>query len=138
MKKILIILAFAFCIMPASAIVLQGGVIHENGRTITPFYFHGTQTGYGIQYDDDLYHNFYYDLNGKLTQYDVLDKPRTQFPHNTTSYDANKNIISKSKSISKTEQFVYNADGSLKAHWIGNDCFDAQGNQLSSHRELPE
>lgn len=138
MKKILIILAFLFCIIPVSAEILQGGIVHENGRTITPFYFQGVQTGYGVQYDDDLYHNFYYDMAGNLTQYDVIDKPRTQFPHITISYDANKKIISKSKSISKTEQIVYNADGSIKAHWLGNDCYDAKGNKLSSHRELPQ
>lgn len=138
MKTFLIFLTFILCLLPCNAEVLQGGIVHEDGRTITPFYFQGIQTGYGIQYDNDLYHNYYYDMQGNLTQYDILDKPRTQFPHITTSYDANKNVISKSKSISKTEQIVYNSDGSFKARWIGNDCYDEKGNKLSSRRELPK
>ena len=140
MKKIftIITIIFAFFITFSSAQceVLKGGVVHDNGKTITPFYYQGKLNSYGIQYDDDLYHAYYYDTSGNLIQYDVLKNPRNTYPNWTISYDADKNIISKSKSISKTEQYIYNSDGTLKAHWVGNNCYDANGNLLSSKREL--
>lgn len=136
MKKIIFIFIFIIFCFPVYSEVLTGGIIHEDGKTITPFYFNGKINSFGIQYDNDLYHNFYYDTQGKLIQYDVLDRARNEFPHTTTSYDSNKNIISISKSISKTEQFTFTPDGKLKAHWIGNECYDAYGNKLSSSRIL--
>lgn len=139
MRKFVICLFILFLGLPANSdALLKGGVIYHNGKTITPFYYKGVFTGYGVQYDDDKYHNFYYDLGGNLTQYDVLDKPRDEFPHNTVSYDSTGEIISKSTSLSKTEQVVYNTDGSIKARWIGNKCYDANGNTLTSSRVLPE
>lgn len=136
MRIVIIVLTMIFMSGFAFAEVLQGGVIHENGKTITPFYYQGQSNGYGVQYDDDPYHAYYYDVDGKMNQYDVLDKPRNVFPHSTTSYDAQGNVISTSKSISKTEQYVYYPDGRLRAHWVGNNCYDADGKLLSSKRTL--
>ena len=139
MRSFLLILICLIFTLPVQAeMLLKAGIVHENEKTITPFYYNGVQTGYGIQYDDDPYHNFYYDLYGTLTQYDVLDKPRNVFPHNTISYDATGEIISKSISFSKTQQVVYTPDGKLKARWSGNDCYDANGDKLTSSRVLPK
>ena len=142
MKNLFIIFILSFSLIlslnsVSAQMLLKGGVVRDNGKIITPFYYNGVQIGYGIQYDDDLYHNFYYDLYGTLTQYDVLDKPRTEFPHNTVSYDATGEIISKSISFSKTQQVVYTPDGKLKARWDGDNCYDANGNKLTSSRALP-
>lgn len=136
MRIVIISLIMLLLSLPASAEVLEGGVIYENGKTTTPFYFKGKLNSYGIQYDNDPYHAYYYDLNGNLIQKDVKDKPRYTYPHNTISYDAQGNVISRSRNVAPKDQYVYNPDGSFKAHWVGNKCYDANGNLMSSSREL--
>ena len=116
--------------------ILKGEVFYDDGKTVTPFFYKGKLNGYGVQYDNDLLHNYYYDLSGNLTQYDVLDRPRNIFPNKTVSYDANGKIISYSESYSKSEQVVFNPKGVLIARWIGNVCYDSDGKMLSSRREL--
>lgn len=136
MKIVIISLIILLISLPASAQTLEAGVTYENGKTTTPFYFHGKLNSYGVQYDDDPFHAYYYDLKGNLIQKDVKDKPRNTFPHKTISYDAYGNIISISENVAPKEQYVYDADGSFKAHWIGNKCYDKNGNLLQSSRDL--
>ena len=76
MQRILIVITFLFVIFiqPSFAQVIQGGVqedmhvseiTHRDGKIITPFFYKGQQNGYGIQYDNDLLHAYYYDMQGK-------------------------------------------------------------------------
>lgn len=80
---------------------------------------------YGVRFDNDPYHNYYYDNKGNLFKVDVLDKPQNEYPHRSVAYNEKGNIINSTFVVSKDEQYIFNAQRKLVGHWVGKYCYDA-------------
>lgn len=89
---------------------------------------------YGVRFDSDPYHNYYYDKTGKLFKVDVLNKPQNEYPHTSVAYDSKGNIINSTFVISKDEQYIFNPQKKLVGHWVGQYCYDAN-NRIQMTRE---
>ena len=102
--------------------VLRGNT-RLDGRTIATF----SDGTYGVRFDDDLFHNYYYNANGSLFKVDELDKPDNVYPHRSVSYDRTGALMQSALVISKNESYIYNLQKKLIAHWVGENCFDENG-----------
>ena len=86
------------------------------------FYSNGT---YSVTYKSDLDVAFYYDKNGLLIylEYELND----DFPRKSVSYDIQGELNSVIFSPSEYEQFIFDKNGKLIAHWIGNNGYNEKG-----------
>lgn len=85
---------------------------------------------YGVRYENDPYHNFYYDKNGSLFKIDVLNKPYNVYPHRSIAYNRYGAFKNATFAISKDEQYLYDINQKLMGHWVNNACYDEKGNVL--------
>lgn len=85
---------------------------------------------YGVRYMNDLYHNYYYDQNGKLFKVDVLNKPFNVYPHSSIAYNKYGAFKNATYVVSKYEQYLYDSKKNLMGHWVDNACYDEDGNVL--------
>ena len=85
---------------------------------------------YGVRYENDPYHNYYYNEKGALFKVDVLNKPYNEYPHRSIAYNKYGAFKNATYVVSKDEQYLYDAEKRLIGHWIDNACYDARGNVL--------
>lgn len=85
---------------------------------------------YGVRYAKDPYHNYYYDNEGMLFKVDVLNKPFDVYPHRSVAYNKYGAFKNATFVVSKTEQYLYDANKKLMGHWVDNACYDEKGNVL--------
>ena len=86
------------------------------GRTLCPFYLKNTLISYSITYFEIPEYNFYYNILGSLIKFDIIKGD--SFPRKVLGYSRYGNLISVSFEVNKNEQFVYDENGKLIAHWI--------------------
>lgn len=85
---------------------------------------------YGVRYIEDPYHNYYYNQNGSLFKFDVLNKPFNVYPHRSVAYNRFGAFKNATFVVSKDEQYLYDAGKNLMGHWVENACYDENGNVL--------
>ncbi len=96
--------------------------IVKNKRTICPFYFKKTLLAYAIVYVDMPNRVFYYNILGNLVKFDITEN--NDFPRKTFGYSRYGNLINVAFEADKDEQFIYDKNGKLIAHWSGNIMID--------------
>ena len=80
---------------------------------------------YTICYKSNLKTAYHYSKNGKLRGIS-LTKGRG-FPSRRITYDKNGIFDSVTLDVAKDEQFIFDKNKKLVAHWIGNNCYNEQG-----------
>ena len=65
---------------------------------------------------------FYYNILGNLIKFDVIDS--NEYPRKVIGYSRFGNLMSAALEISDDEQFVYNENGKLIAHWLGSEVLN--------------
>jgi len=90
-------------------------------RTVAKF----SDGTYGIIYKKDPLHVWYYGTDGVLTHAEV--KSSGQYPYKTYKYTPAGKLVNMSLRVSKDETFIYSPSGKLLAHWLGKNCYDADG-----------
>ena len=96
--------------------------IVENKRTICPFYLRKTLLSYAIVYLDEPERVYYYNILGNLVKFDIIEKK--SFPRRTFGYSRYGNIINVAFEVDGEEQFIYDKNGKLIAHWLGSEMID--------------
>ena len=94
----------------------------KKGRYLCPFYLKNTLASYAVVYDDTMQYVFYYNILGSLIKFDIINKQT--YPRKTLGYSRFGNLISVSFEASENEQFVYDDNGKLIAHWIYDTVLD--------------
>ena len=74
-------------------------------------------------YDEKKFWVFYYNILGNLIKVDIQENSN-KFPTRTLSYTRFGNLAGVVFSVSEDEQFIYNKNAKLIAHWIGNDLYN--------------
>ena len=76
---------------------------------------------------------FYYNSNGHLVQVEILLKKG--YPEKSAIYDNKGLLTSVSYCISSKEQFVFDLNKKLIAHWKGNNCYNEKGELVMTREE---
>ena len=92
-------------------------------RYLCPFYLKNTLASYAITYDETPQYTFYYNILGNLIKFDIINKQ--DYPRKTLGYSRYGNLISASFEVNSKEQFVYDDNGKLIAHWIEDTALDS-------------
>ena len=98
------------------------------GREIMSFQTtKGLVRGYTIVYDNEPQHVYYYSTGGYLVGFDINNN-LDNFPYKVGKYHPiTGNLISVAFYVSETEQYVYNKNGKLKAHWVDDIAYNEKG-----------
>ena len=96
--------------------------------------------GYVVVYDDKPQYAYYYSNGGYLVAIDVDNKQKDGiYPYKIGKYCAlTGNLISIALYVSEDEQFAYTKNGKLKAHWIGDTGYNANGKPIAKRKVLDE
>jgi len=107
-------------------------------KKIAGFYlFNKILFAYGIKYNSDLFHIYYYNAIGRLTFVDILDKPHTDYPHTAYQYDKKGKLIGIVYNISEYDQYVFTPQGEFKSRWYNEKCYDEKAKIIMTRR-LPD
>lgn len=96
--------------------LIKNEYLIAQNRTLCPFYLKNTLASYAVMYDDMPNHAFYYNILGNLIKVDITKGEN--YPKKTFGYSKFGNLISVAFEVSEIEQFVYDENGKLIAHWL--------------------
>lgn len=95
---------------------IKSNILKINNRYLCPFYIKNTLASYAIMYEEEEKYTFYYNILGNLIKFDIIDS--NTYPRKVLGYSRFGNLISASLEIDENEQFVYDENGKLIAHWL--------------------
>ena len=99
-------------------------------RTIAKF----SDGSYGVNYNNDPEHVWYYDRGGVLINAEV--RTSTTPPYRTYKYDPDGTLVNMTMRVSEDETYIFNPYGQLIAHWIGEKCYDESNNVVMTRKIL--
>ena len=91
----------------------------EGKRYICPFFYKDNLIVYAITYYNMPDFTFYYSIFGNLVRFDVVNQD--EYPRKIIGYSKFGNMMNVTFEVSSDEQFIYNENGKLKAHWVGSE-----------------
>lgn len=106
----------------ANYFALLKGKTNLNDRILALF----SDGSYAVNYKNDLKHVWYYDKDGTLINIEV--RTSLEFPYGSYKYGPDGEFVNMSLKVSKDETFIFSPLGELLGHWIGNNCYDENGN----------
>ncbi len=80
---------------------------------------------YGVTYNNDPLHAYYYSPQGVLNYIDV--RSGKDYPYKSYQYDVSGKLVNMGLRVSKAETYIYNPQGILMAHWVGSNGYDENG-----------
>jgi len=98
-------------------------------RSLCPFYYKKTLISYAVTYYDDPLKVYYYNLLGSLMKFEIVERGR--FPKRTFSYSRFGNLLTVNFDIDGNEQFMYQENGKLIAHWV-DDNYEGKHSKIFS------
>ena len=110
--------------------------IVDNNRTICPFYLRKSLLSYAVVYVEKPDSAFYYNVLGNLIKFDVVENK--SYPRRTFGYSRYGNLISVAFEIDKNEQFIYDKNGKLIAHWTDEKMVDEKSKFFKITRMVVE
>ena len=151
MKKALLLLIFAITFSPAYSEIITGEVeYNHNLINNTDEFFTDTNNlenskciygktsefenrivvkfsdnTYGIKYFNNPLYSWYYSPQGKLISY--TKRTKNGFPAEIVKYKPTGEMIKYGYQVSEVESFWYEPNGELYAHWLGNNCYNRNG-----------
>lgn len=104
------------------------GITQLKDRKLAKF----SDGSYGVQYYDDPMFSWYYSSNGKLISF--IQKDTENYPSRFTKFKPDGTVSNTGYRISQNESYIYNKEGKLLAHWIGNNCYDENNNIVMTRK----
>ena len=80
---------------------------------------------YSISYKNNPQLSYIYFENGQLKG--IAFRINKKYPKKTIAYDNKGNLSSVMYTLKNDEQFIFDKNKKLVAHWIGNNCYNEQG-----------
>ncbi len=87
---------------------------------------------YGIIYKRDKNTGYYYSGKGVLEYIEISYSK--EFPKKFVKYNLDGNIDSVSLWVSSKEQFIFNKDKSLQAHWVNENKYNSKGELIDKRK----
>jgi len=101
---------------------IENKIVQIENRTLCPFYIKNTLITYAVSYEDVPLRVFYYNILGNLVKVDIIEKET--FPRKTLGYSRRGRLLNAAFEVDGSEQFIYDSDGKLIAHWLGRELLD--------------
>lgn len=98
---------------------IKNKIYEVDNRILCPFYVKKTLISYAVVYSDLSEYCFYYNVLGSLIKFDIINSQ--EYPRKVLGYSRYGNLISATLEADTDEQFVYDEDGKLIAHWVNNE-----------------
>lgn len=95
---------------------------YPSNRFLCPFYLKKVLIAYSISYDSEDNLVLYYTPLGHLNKFEITND--FNYPRKTLGYSRFGNLITVVFETSENEQFVYNKNGKLLAHWKDDKIVD--------------
>ena len=96
-------------------------------RKLVPFYDkHKKLSFYGVQSEYSPNKKFYYSPAGRLLKYEYNTFKGT-YPYKTVAYDRKGRLTNINLIVSDNEVFIFNKNKKLIAHWVGDTCYNENG-----------
>ena len=112
----------------ANYFALLKGKTNLNDRILALF----SDGTYAVNYKNDLKHVWYYDKDGMLIN--VEFRSSLEFPYGSYKYSPDGELVNMSLRVSKDETFIFSSFGEFLAHWIGDNCYDENGNIVMTRK----
>lgn len=90
---------------------------------------------YALQYDNDLHHNFYYDVFGNLRFVDFISDEYPAYPYYSKQFYRNGNTVAYFYYLSDNMQFIFDSNFNFKGVWQNEKMYDLNGNVLLTRGE---
>lgn len=87
---------------------------------------------YAVMYYDNPKNTYYYSKTGELLYTEI--KSGNVYPYKAFKYKSDGTLVNCSLKISPNEVFIFSVNGKLIAHWIGENCFDENGNVIMTRK----
>lgn len=85
------------------------------------------------------YTYFYWHSNGYLKAVAIEEKKgKNKFPVTIYRYNPYGDLTGVSFQVSPVEEYIYNRDGTLNCHWVGNVAYDENNKKIGSSQEIEE
>ena len=94
---------------------------YSNYKKITRF----SDGGYSINYKNRPQVSYVYYKNGKLEG--IILHINKKYPKKSVAYDVQGDLSSIMYTLKNKEQFIFDKNKKLVAHWIGKNCYNEQG-----------
>lgn len=112
----------------ANYFALLKGKTNLNDRILALF----SDGTYAVNYKNDLKHVWYYDKDGTLINVEI--RTSLEFPYGSYKYSPDGELVNMSLRVSKDETFIFSKFGELLAHWVGEKCYDENGNVVMTRK----
>ena len=90
---------------------------------------HYSDGGYALAYKNNMYIVYYYKGNGEL---DTIEKRESlQTPMRSFRYNIKGNLEEISLFLTPDNTYIFNINGELQYHWIGDKGYDKNGKVIS-------
>ncbi len=109
---------------------LLKGITELKDRTLGLF----SDGSYAVNYKSDPLHVWYYDKDGTLINTEA--RTSSDFPYKSYKYTPDGELVNMSLRTSETETFIFSPFGRLIGHWVGQNCYDENGNVLMTRKIL--
>lgn len=84
---------------------------------------------YGIQYKNDIYTTYYYDLMGNLRYVDVMSENYPNYPYYSHQYRINGQLVGSIYFTAYDTQYVFK-NGKFKGIWFKDTMFNANAKKI--------
>lgn len=81
---------------------------------------------YAVNYKNDLKHVWYYDKDGTLINSE--ERTSLEYPYRSYKFSPDGELVNMTLRVSEKETFIFSPFGELLGHWVGNNCYDENGN----------
>ncbi len=109
---------------------IANGVFRTKKYNLTSY----SDNSYSVSYKYNKKICFYYDPYGKLESIGYTIGNR--YPRKGIKYYKNGDLEEIFLIISSKEQFIFDKNKKLIAHWIGNNCYDEQGKLVMTRKKI--
>ena len=81
---------------------------------------------------------FYWHSSGYLKSVAIESAPKSgaKYPFTVYRYNPNGELTAVSFQVSPEEEYIYNKDGTLNCHWVGNTAYDKNGKVIGKSEEI--
>ena len=118
---------------------IKNKILKLNDRKLAGFYTLGNKLliAYGVEYEADKTHVYYYNALGQLWYIDVLDKPFDVYPNTSYQYDRKGKLKGVVYNVEDNDQYIYRANGEFSGRCFNLKCYNQKG-KLIMTRTLPD
>lgn len=104
------------------------GITQLKDRKLAKF----SDGSYGVNYYDNPKYVWYYDKSGNLINTEI--RTSQQYPYKTYKYDLDGALVTMTMRVSEDETFIFNPLGQLLGHWLGEKCYNDNGDVVMTRK----